>query len=162
MSVEIVPSDPPEDYNSLARKVYYLRMVGRTFDSIAMELELTPQRTSKLYRRFVATLSENYGDDEKTQAMQLELDRLDQLQEAVWVSATEDRDQKSIETVLKIMDRRAKVLGFGMVNPSETNIQSITLVSGSQEDFIAALREGRGHVENVIEGVIEEEDEEQQ
>lgn len=79
------------------------------------------------------------------EVLRLELERLDALQQAMWpltqhrrvtlpdgTEMTVEPDQKAVQTVLSIMDRRAKLLGMGVENVA-------VAVTGSPEPVRAAL-----------------------
>lgn len=64
---------------------------------------------------------------------QLELDRLDAMQEALWPKVL-DADTRAIDTALRLMDRRAKLLGLDAPTRTE-GVLSLDVIDAS----IAAL-----------------------
>lgn len=89
--------------------VLELRRAGYTFDRIAGELKIPGGRSDahKIYKRALArTLQEPAAE-----IRQLEADRLDRLQAAVWMKALRG-DLPALDRVLRVMERRAKLLGL--------------------------------------------------
>lgn len=101
------------------RQAIELRRAGATFDDIAKALGYaTPQGAYLAYHRALKrTLVEAGADDMR----ELELDRLDRLQRAVWSRALQG-DIQAINTALKILDRRAKYLGLDAPIKSEVKV----------------------------------------
>ena len=75
----------------------------------------------------------------KRELLSMELDRLDDLQRAVWQDAI-NGDLKAVETALKIIQTRAKVLGLDNVQ-SATVTNNTIVVAGTSEEYINALRQ---------------------
>lgn len=91
-------------------KVLELRRAGLTFDVIASRVGYADASGSYLaYKRAIKRTMQQPADELRTQ----ELDRLDRLQLAVWQKALEG-DTKSILTIVRLMERRAKLLGLDM------------------------------------------------
>lgn len=88
--------------------VLELRRAGVTFDRIAEEVGISDRSTAhKIYKRALArTLQEPAAE-----IRHLEGDRLDRLQVAVWSRALRG-DLAAVDRVLRIMERRAKLLGL--------------------------------------------------
>jgi hypothetical protein len=90
-----------------------LRMAGMDYATIAERLDYaSPQAASKdLYRAM-----RSYREEEESKVeewRQLESQRLDRLQAAAWGKALKG-DLKAIETVLKVISQRSKLLGLDM------------------------------------------------
>lgn len=90
-----------------------LRMAGMDYATIAERLDYgSPQAASKdLYRAL-----RSYREEEEAKVeewRQLESQRLDRLQAAAWAKALKG-DLKAIETVLKVISQRSKLLGLDM------------------------------------------------
>ena len=81
---------------------------GKSYDFIAREIGVSNRGNA--WRTVQKALNDRVvaGVDE---LRELECDRLDALQVAAWAKV-EQGDLKAIETVLKIMDRRARLLGL--------------------------------------------------
>ena len=98
-------------------RVYELRIQGLTFDAIANEVGFSgPSGAWQAYQRIRHEVIFESIDD----ARQLELMRLDDLQVAVWDRAI-NGELPAAHCVLKIMDRRAKLLGLDKPEKVEVN-----------------------------------------
>lgn len=89
------------------------RMAGMDYATIAERLDYgSPQAASKdLFRAL-----RSYREEEESKVeewRQLESQRLDRLQAAAWAKALKG-DLKAIETVLKVISQRSKLLGLDM------------------------------------------------
>jgi hypothetical protein len=96
------------DANQKQRQALELRRAGVTYEVIARQLGYA-DRTGA-YRAVRTALAQNIkepADDVRA----LELERLDALLRGVWVPATQGNVQ-ALDRVLKIMDRRAALLGL--------------------------------------------------
>lgn len=91
-------------------KAIELRKAGATYQVIGDQLGVTRQAAHKM----VKELLEEWGSTTREEAENiraLELERLDRMQMGLWNSAIAG-DAKAVETVLKVMDRRARYLGL--------------------------------------------------
>ena len=89
--------------------VLELRRSGATCERIAQAVGYAnASGAMKAYRRVVNRVQRESVDEIR----QLELDRLDRLQNAYWKSAVVELNHRSVEVLLKIMDKRAKLLGL--------------------------------------------------
>ncbi len=106
----------------LRREALYLRNTGASFAAIGKTLGVSKSAAFKA----VNTALQALRDEIKEQAGLLqsqEADRLDQLQLGIWSDATRGNLQ-AIQTVLKIMERRARLLGLDQpVKVAPTNPQ---------------------------------------
>lgn len=92
-----------------------LRRQGLTYREIAERIDCAVPTAYKAVRRALA-----YGFTEPAEHVrQLETERLDKLQAVHWRNAI-DGDTKSTEIVLRIMERRARLLGLDA--PTRTNV----------------------------------------
>lgn len=91
------------------RQVIVLRRAGHTFDEIATRVGYA--NPSGAWQAFQRALKRTLVEAGIEELRQTELDRLDRLQAAVWDEAMTG-DVRSVETALKILDRRAKYLGL--------------------------------------------------
>ena len=89
-------------------KVLELRRAGLTWQNIAKEVGYAdPTGAYAAYKRAVKRVLQEPADEVRQQ----ELDRLDRLQVAVWPRAMKG-DDRAINTILRLMERRAKLLGL--------------------------------------------------
>ena len=98
-------------------RVYELRIQGNTFEQIASEVGYSgPSGAWQAHQR----IKSEWIFESIEEARQLELMRLDELQVAVWDRAI-NGDLPAAHCVLKIMDRRAKLLGLDKPEKVEVN-----------------------------------------
>jgi predicted transcriptional regulator len=97
-----------------------LRKAGKTFDEIARALGYSERggAAKAVGRALDATIRERADELRK-----LEAERLDALTAALWPRAM-DGDLKSVDRVLSIMERRAKLLGLDA--PSRRAVEVVT------------------------------------
>jgi hypothetical protein len=106
-------------------KVLELRRAGLTWQRIAEEVGYADHTGAyAAYKRAIKRTMRQPADELRTQ----ELDRIDRLQLAAWPSAM-DGDTKSILTIIRLMERRAKLLGLDMPIKIE---QEITTWEGGE------------------------------
>lgn len=98
-----------------------LRSAGMSFREIARELKVAPATAYKAVARGLAAV--NAGCREQAQELRaLEALRLDQMQAALWQQAT-DGDVRAIDRILRIMERRARLLGLDEPERRETKLE---------------------------------------
>ena len=130
-------------------RVFELRIQGNTFDQIAGEVGYSgPSGAWQAYQRVKSECI--YESMEESR--QLELMRLDDLQVAVWDRAI-NGELPAAHCVLKIMDRRAKLLGLDKPEKVEVNnwdfnaedldaeVQRIVTMMNEREDQFMERRE---------------------
>lgn len=89
-------------------KVLELRRAGLTWQKIALETGYAdPTGAYAAYKRAVKRVLK----EPVQEVLDQELDRLDRLQVAVWPRAMKG-DDRAINTILRLMERRAKLLGL--------------------------------------------------
>ena len=99
-----------------------LRANGLSFREIARELKVAPATAYKAVARGLAAV--NAGCREQAQELRaLEALRLDQMQAALWQQAIDERDCKAIDRILRIMERRARLLGLDEPERRETKLE---------------------------------------
>jgi len=148
--LKIVTSEEAElDFKQRDARVFELRIQGHTFDQIAGEVGYSgPSGAWQAYQRIKSeTIFESIDE-----ARQLELMRLDEMQLAVWDRAI-NGDLPAAHCVLKIMDRRAKLLGLDKPEKVEVNrwdfsgedldaeVQRIATMLNEREDQFMERRE---------------------
>jgi hypothetical protein len=148
--LKIVTSEEAElDFKQRDARVFELRIKGHTFDQIAGEVGYSgPSGAWQAYQRIKSeTIFESIDE-----ARQLELMRLDEMQLAVWDRAI-NGDLPAAHCVLKIMDRRAKLLGLDKPEKVEVNrwdfsgedldaeVQRIATMINEREDQFMERRE---------------------
>jgi hypothetical protein len=86
------------------------RLQGMTYREIAQELGVTPTRARQLVAEALAAIEKDTAESAE-ELRRLELDRLDQLQSGIWEDAA-GGNLKAVGAALKIMERRAKLMGL--------------------------------------------------
>ena len=116
---------------ALARegRIIELRRAGLTWEKIAQDVGYATasgayQAYQRAAKRFIRPQLEELRD--------MELDRLDRLQAGVWSKAIAG-DVRSIDAVLRIIEKRAKILGLDA--PKSVNVKAeVTTYDGSTID----------------------------
>lgn len=119
---------PPTSEESLnkEKQVLNLRRGGLTFDLIAQRVGYgNPSSAAQAYRRALKRIV--YEEVESVR--KVESDRLDLAQSAIWQGVTQG-DIPSINTLLRIMQRRAALLGLDM--PVKVQ-QEVTVHNGDSD-----------------------------
>ena len=123
---------PKPEVLAKEKRVVELRREGFTWDQIASDVGYaSPSGASDAYYRASARVVQD-GIEE---IRRLENDRLDYLFHAVWEKALEG-DHKAVETCLKIMTRRAKLLGLDARQEAKVSIQSEVDWSNLDEEVL--------------------------
>lgn len=91
------------------RRVIELRRAGVTYDVIADEVGYS--NASGAYHAFTRAMKRTLRESGSEELRELEADRLDRLQRFTWPAAAQG-DLRAIETILRIMARRARLLGL--------------------------------------------------
>lgn len=114
-----------------------LRRGGMSWDAIARTLDYGGAGSA--YRAFMEFMRA-YPKEDANESRQLELDRLDAVQQAIWVRCldSDDKDQHwAIDRFLKISDQRARLMGLNKPVRQEISVLSEHTV----DDAIVALQE---------------------
>jgi hypothetical protein len=99
-----------------------LRADGHTFDSIGDELGITRQAAQQLVTRAISDLPK----ESIAEVRALESLRLDALQAAIWADAPAV-DVRAVDRVLRIMERRARMLGLDLQQADSRERVEITV-----------------------------------
>lgn len=134
-------------------KVIELRRAGLTWTTIAQQTGYSgPSGAYKAYQRAAERLIRPNLEEHRD----MELDRLDRLQAAVWTRAA-GGDVKAIDSVLRIIDRRARLLGLDA--PQKIQAEVVTYDGSELEEqtrrFVALIREANSPPDGVGSGVGE-------
>jgi hypothetical protein len=109
---------PREGQLDIERKAMELRRAGVTYEGIAERLGY--QTRNGAHRAVARALARNPAAD-VAGVRELETDRLDRLLVAVWPTAMKG-DAKAVDQVLKIAERRARLLGLDV----STHVADVT------------------------------------
>lgn len=139
MSAELVDYDE-DDIN---KRIYHYKRAGESFDSIARLLGVTSADVVRGYREYMQDIVAEYSLTEREHIVAMELNRLDELMIPFYAQGTEG-DKEGAEVTLKIMNQRMKLLRLDQPTPEElTRNAQVIVVTGTKEEFEAALREGQ-------------------
>lgn len=83
-----------------------LRRMGYTYAQIAEELNCHTTTAFTLVKEAIADIPQEAAEDLRT----LELNRLDHMQQELWIDYQETKNAALIDKILALMDRRAKYL----------------------------------------------------
>ena len=89
------------------RQALALRLTGATFDQIGQQLGCDKSTAYRLISKEIREIPREEADELRT----IECSRLDKLQHAVWQAAIQG-DVNAVDRVLKISERRARLLGL--------------------------------------------------
>lgn len=150
-TTELVPHDPfaipldPEN-SKLPRVVlaYQLRVAGASYEDIADKLGYASADNCR--STVLNHIKSFYKAEDAEEIVALEMARLDALQLVAWKSAREG-DTRAMQTILKIMERRAKYLGLdkapetGGSNNNTTN--TAIFIGGDEKSYVEQLQKAR-------------------
>lgn len=136
MDGDLVPIEDIQTKEERAYRAYQKRLGGEDWRVIAKDLEYPSPRTAEREVELLVQKSlKAASDDRKQEVVSLELDRLDALQNAVWGMAISG-ELKAVDTTLKIMQHRARLLALG----EESKDSQTTTVIVAGEDYVETLR----------------------
>lgn len=127
-----------EERDEKSRLAYTMRQDGKSWYTIAKVLGVSESTIKTSVSRAMEEAAAMISTESKRQLLALEVDRLDRLQETVWMDAMRG-DLQAVRTAIQVILARAKVLGLDAI--PDTSITNNTLVvTGSSEEYVAALR----------------------
>lgn len=135
----IADAEKNERQAKLAKQAHQLRTEGASWFEIAEELRVTEDVASTLVANRVRAAAALVDEGSKRQILSLELERLDVLQRSVWTTAITG-DTRSIDTALKIMAARAKLLGLDVGMNANQVTNNTIVIPGNPVEYVAALR----------------------
>jgi len=115
------------------RRVLELRRGGLTFDLIAKQLNYS--HASGAHKAYVNACKRIIVSD-VMEIRNVEMERLDIAQSAIWNNVLRG-DIPAVNTLLKIMERRARLLGLD--SPTKAQIEVTTYDTGSIDSEVARL-----------------------
>jgi len=114
------------------QEVVKLRRGGLTWDLIGERLSVHPTTAQKAYERALARVVK----DDVIAIRHIETERLDLAQSAIWGKVLQG-DNASIQSLMRIMERRAKLLGLDQ--PTRIQAEVITYDANSIQAELARL-----------------------
>lgn len=126
-----------------------LRLAGLEYQAIADRLGYASRQAARVdvERALQANLAEESRQADLLR--QVELQRLDRLQAAAWPAAA-GGDLRAIDTVLKVIDRRCKLLGLDA--PIRAEVMTIDAIEANIAALTAQLAANDGSVDGVETG----------
>jgi hypothetical protein len=122
------------------RRVVELRRAGATWDDISRTVGYTDHTSA--YRAYQRAMKRTLVEAGTEEIRELELDRLDKMQTAIWGKVMQG-DTQAIHTALKILDRRAKYLGLDAPVRSEVKVDvtDTNSIDAEMQRLVALLAE---------------------
>lgn len=129
-----------------AYQAYRMSLEGQDWDSIARSLGYKTGRVAQVeVRQYISKASAGQALARKEEVLDIEMRRLDALQAAVWPAAM-DGDTKAVDSVLRVMGHRSKLLGLELVSQGGVTNNTV-VVAGNTEEFIRSLKLVDGNVD---------------
>lgn len=137
----VARSERKLDEAQQANAAYRMRMSGASLFAIAEQLSITEDMARRHISDVTNEVARLVDMGAKQNILTMELTRLDQMQLGQWPAA-EGGDPKAVETVLKIMQHRAKLLGLdsAMVDNSKQTV----VIAGDTDSYLAAIKKAMG------------------
>lgn len=133
-----------------AREAHRLRVEGLSWAEAAEAVGYANHQVAQTeVRAMLQRASLELSTEQKIEALNLELDRLDTLQSAVWSKAMMG-DTKAVDTAVRIINTRAKLLGLEMLHEQKGSTTNNTvIITGTPEERAAAIKKFvQGEVES--------------
>ena len=114
-------------------RAFELRKAGKTYRQIAEMLDYSHEQV----RKDISTILQSIAAETKASAVDLlsiELARLDDLQFGIWADARRG-DKRAIDSVLRIMERRARLLGLDITRNFNVTITPDEIVKMNDEEL---------------------------
>lgn len=122
----------------MARRAFLMRQAGSPLFDIAEELGLTESTTRGLLKDAVSNAAALVSEGAKADLLALEVTRLDALQAAAWGPAMQG-DPRAIDSVLKVISERVKVLGLDKGTTESTH--QMVVIQGDDGSYLRSLKE---------------------
>lgn len=128
----MVVAAPPEDPWERARKAHEAILAGGNWETVTTEHEYPSVEVATTdVRAYLAYVHVMTGDDERQVAKRIELDRLDAMWRQWWELGTSMKDEKAAAVLLKIGERRAKLLELEGMSQRQMGDQTIIITGGA-------------------------------
>ena len=124
-----------------AYQAYQLHLQGKDWEQVARTLGYANGKTAQVeVRQYITRAAVQMDMAKREEVLGIEMARLDALQDAVWDDAMEG-DTKAVDSVLKVMAHRAKLLGLELLAQGTGTVNHNTVVvQGDTQDFIRSLQ----------------------
>ena len=144
MTAEIVNYEDVAARHHRDRMAFRLRLAGMPVRQIAQELKCEPADVQGSLMRMCAGVTPEL----RARAVEMELERLDDMQQVFYLKMRNDSSEEAGALVLRIMERRAKLLGLDAPPRGDTAIDEAMPRPQTSVDRIRAAieRVARGPV----------------
>lgn len=139
----------PTPYQKV-REAHRLRVEGLSWDEVADAVGYAGHQVAQTeVRAYLQRAAMELSVEQKLESLRLEIDRLDTLQAAVWPKAMMG-DTKAVDSVVRIINTRAKMLGLELLHEQKgTTTNNTVIITGTAEERAAAIKKFvQGEVEN--------------
>jgi hypothetical protein len=140
------PSDHRDDglpvlKGDKGEQAYELKKQGYSWAKVAEVVGFSsPSSAFHEAKRYLTKIGVTKSQAEREEVLELELERLDSLLNAVWDQAMTG-DTKAVDSALKVINTRAKLLSLDQLTAVQTTVTNNTVViPSSREEFIATLK----------------------
>jgi hypothetical protein len=142
MSPSDIRSDGlPVIQGDIPEQAYELKKQGKTWAEVARIVGYESAAAARVETmRWLTGLAVAKSTQEREEILEMELERLDSLLNAVWDQAMTG-DTKAVDSALKVINARAKLLSLDQLTATQTTQNFNTVVvSGDSKDFISSLK----------------------
>lgn len=168
----IAEAEAQEMRDAQAKRAYAMRLAGKSWWDIAEALELPEAATRDRLAEAIRAASALVSEGSKRTLLDMEVARIDALQDAHWTAATVSRpiydsegaqtgttppDVRAGEFALKLILARVKLLNLEEAAAADVATRTV-IIGGTSEEYIAALRQLAGPA-RAIEGTLERDEE---
>jgi len=124
-----------------AYQAYQLHLGGKDWEDVAIRLGYANGKTAQVeVRQYITRAAVQMDTAKREEVLYLEMARLDALQSALWDDAMEG-DTKAVDSILRVMGHRAKLLGLELMAGVDTSVTSRTvIIQGDTQDYIRSLQ----------------------
>jgi hypothetical protein len=131
-----IPSEPTQDERAYA--AHQLRLGGFTWTEVAARAGYANAASANVeVKAFLQRAALMRDHSLRQEALDMEMDRLDALQSSAWGAAMTG-DLKAIDTCLRVMGHRAKLLGLEY--REEVSVQRTIVVTGTTDQYVQTLK----------------------
>lgn len=136
---ELVPISENPSFDEKAIAAHKLRLSGMTWQEVADNAGYPSDAAARVdVRAFLQRAAMDLEKSTRQEALQFEVDRLDHLQSAIWGAAITG-DLKAVDTILKIISLRSKLLGLDM-SQQDTGKTTTIVVPVDSESYVQTLK----------------------
>lgn len=138
---QLVPEEVKDSLDAeKAYEAHKLRLAGYPWKIVAEQVGYANDQVAIVeVRAYLQKASLQMDEQRKAEALAMELDRLDTLQAALWPAAM-GGDVRAVDSALRVMTLRAKLLGFDVAGEKGTTINKTLVVAGNTEQYVQALK----------------------